>query len=171
MKKYSWKPRESTKDGRLLDIQLRTSILRGHDGDVSESIVLHRDITERKKAEEALEKAYDELERRVAERTAELAEINRLLMIEITERENAEKKLRESEARHRMLVEKAPLGIISCDTKGRVLQANSNLLSILGSPSPEETRAINLLTFPPLKEAGVSEEIRLCMETEGTRVF
>jgi PAS domain S-box-containing protein len=63
-----------TKDGRPLDIQLRTAILLDRDGLVSESIVIHRDITERKKAQEVLQRAHDQLEQRVTERTAELAE-------------------------------------------------------------------------------------------------
>jgi two-component system response regulator AtoC len=162
--------RRMTKEGHLLDIQLRTAILRDREGNISESVVIHRDITERKRAQEALQKAHDELEHRVEERTAELAEINEQLRCEIAERKHVEERLRESESRHRMLVENAPLGIIWCDLQGRVIQVNSNLLTILGSPSPEKTRAINVLTHPPLVEAGVSAEIRRCMES-GPRVF
>jgi PAS domain S-box-containing protein len=159
-----------TKDGKLLDIQLRTAILSDRDGNISESIVIHRDITERKRAQEALQQAHDDLERRVAERTAELAEKNQQLRREISERKLAEERLRESESRHRMLVENAPLGIIWCDLKGKVIQVNANLLRILGSPSTQETKAINMLTDPPLVEAGISEEIHRCID-EGPRVF
>ena len=55
------------------------------------------EIIQRKRAEEALEKAHSELERRVQERTAELAEANEKLRRQITERISAEKALRESE--------------------------------------------------------------------------
>ena len=159
-----------TKEGKLLDIQLRTAILRDREGNISESIVIHRDITEHKKAQEALQKAYDELEHRVEERTVELAEINEQLRREIAERKHVEEKLRKSESRHRMLLENAPLGIIWCDSQGRVLQVNSNLLAILGSSSAQEIRVINMLAHPPLVEAGISDEIRRCMES-GPRVF
>ncbi len=48
------------------------------------------DITDLKEAEIALQKARDELEARVQERTAELAQVNRNLQQEITERKRAE---------------------------------------------------------------------------------
>ena len=52
-----------------------------------------QDITERKVAEEALRKAYDELELRVQERTAELGAANAALQAEIAERKRIEEAL------------------------------------------------------------------------------
>jgi len=52
------------------------------------------ELTERKRAEEALRRAHDELEMRVQERTAELAKANEALQAEIAERKRAEEQLR-----------------------------------------------------------------------------
>jgi PAS domain S-box-containing protein len=54
-------------------------------------LVQVQDITRRKQAEEALQKAYGELEIRVQERTAELAKANKELQAEITEHKKTEK--------------------------------------------------------------------------------
>lgn len=69
------------------------------------------DVTDRRRAEEELRKARDELEQRVAERTLELREANLQLRQEIEERKRIEKALRENERRYRGLFEESPISL------------------------------------------------------------
>ena len=55
--------------------------------------VISKDITEHKQAEQALQKAYDELEFRVRERTTDLTATNKELQQEITNRIHAEEQI------------------------------------------------------------------------------
>lgn len=88
-----------------------------------------------------------------------------------TQRMQAYEDLQSSERRYRLLVKNAPLGIISVDRQGGIKEVNPKLLEILGSPSSGDTRAINLLNFPLLVEAGVSGNVFHCMETGEPGVF
>ena len=65
-------------------------------GEVVGIFVLIRDITERRRTAEALHQAYQNLEQRVQERTAELTSLNDQLLREIDERSRAELRLREA---------------------------------------------------------------------------
>ncbi|MCG7198353.1 PAS domain-containing protein [Marinobacter pelagius] len=65
-------------------------------GDIIGFFVLIRDITDRRKTALALEQAYDNLERRVKERTAALTGLNNQLRQEISERAMVEARLRDA---------------------------------------------------------------------------
>lgn len=82
--------------------------LRNSKGIIVGAIESIKDITDRKQAESELVRASEELERRVTERTAELTQVNAVLLTEIEERKLAETALRESEERYRRLVELSP---------------------------------------------------------------
>ncbi len=73
------------------------------------------DISALKETEHELRRAQHELERRVAERTAELCEINGRLQQEVEERRNAEHALRESEERLELALRGADLGFWDVD--------------------------------------------------------
>lgn len=73
-----------------------------------EVLAIVRDITERKQVEALLQQAYDELEIRVAQRTAQLSQANEQLRTEIAERQRAEEALRASVATNRALLNAIP---------------------------------------------------------------
>jgi PAS domain S-box-containing protein len=60
-------------------------------------LAISRDITDRKRTAEALQKAHEDLETKVNERTADLVRANELLQREIEERKNAESALKKNE--------------------------------------------------------------------------
>jgi PAS domain S-box-containing protein len=68
-------------------------LLRALADDLAYGILALRTRTERAQAEAALQQAHDQLERRVIERTGELARANDLLRQEIAERKRAEREL------------------------------------------------------------------------------
>src|SRR5208283_3072477 len=91
--RYEHLPLE-TKDGRLIDVEFVSNVYLVDQEKIIQCNV--RDITLRKQTEAALQKVYDEMDLRVKERTAELAEANQQLLLEIEERKKAEESLREA---------------------------------------------------------------------------
>jgi PAS domain S-box-containing protein len=88
---------EQKKEGQLFyrDVEIKDRIFAEYIHVIKKLSVVRiymHEITERKRAEEALRKAHDELELRVQERTAELKEINKALL----ERETSYRELTES---------------------------------------------------------------------------
>ena len=78
------------KDGSIRSFESTASPIVNADGQIAGFSGINRDITERKREEEALQRVHDELEQRVADRTEELIRVNEELRTEITERKRAE---------------------------------------------------------------------------------
>ena len=91
------------KDGSFKWVLDRGVAQRDADGKVVRMAGSESDITERKRVEEALCRAHDDLEARVAERTSDLTETNRQLEAEVTERKRAGEALRERTERYELV--------------------------------------------------------------------
>ncbi|MBN2758624.1 MAG: PAS domain S-box protein, partial [Bacteroidales bacterium] len=84
---------------------------------------------------------------------------------DITLQKAAEQALIESETSFRTLFENSPLGIFTASPNGQILDANQALIEILGSPSIEATKQINLLNFPSLIKNGFADDFKNVVET------
>ena len=116
--------------------------------DVEAFCIVTTDLTEQIRAREAVERSRDQLEEKVAERTAELSRANLTLQREIIDRKRAEEALRESEDRYRNLVKYAPAAIYEMDLQGtRFLSINDVMCDILGYSREElfEVKPTDLL--------------------------
>lgn len=103
---------------------------------VNRELIQEKAALERTQAE--LRKSYEEVEQRVAERTADLANANEALQKEISERKEAEEALARAEAQYRSIFENALEGIYQVTAEGRILSCNPALAHILGYGSTDE---------------------------------
>ena len=92
---------------------------------------------ERKRAEEALKEAHDELEIQVQKRTDELSTANDQLKQQIEARKRAEKSLLEAKERFRTIVETAPSLLTITDEEGNNLYVSPNCKKITGYTQEE----------------------------------
>lgn len=105
-------------------------------------IVIVRNISARKKAEDAIQNAQLLLEEKVEARTRELRETNESLQREVTERQRAEAALQKTEARFRMLIEQLPTitYIMEAKDHGRWRYVSPQIEAMVGF-TPEEWMA------------------------------
>jgi PAS domain S-box-containing protein len=129
------------KDGTCIVVASRWTLRRDSRGRPVAIMEVNNDITEQKRAEEALRRAKDELEQRVRERTAELEEANERLTLELGRRHRIEEMLRKGAERYMNLFQNSPIGLYRANPEGKILMANPSLLRMLGFNSFGELAA------------------------------
>jgi len=72
--------------------------------------------------------------------------------------------LSENEKKLKMVTNNVPAGILSYDQAGNITFVNPKTLEILGWPSAEAARSMNLFTFPPFMECGIAGVCQACIE-------
>jgi PAS domain S-box-containing protein len=103
------------------------------------------DITKRKEMELALMQAHHELEGKVQERTAQLAEANEQLKREVEQRRRAEEEL----VLFRQFAETSGQGFGMAELDGRITYANPTLCRLYGEEKPADVLGKNLTTYYP----------------------
>ena len=153
------------KDGSYCWILARASLLFDPDGNPRRLVGAHIDITERKNAQQLLQRAHDELEVRVAGRTKELEETNASLTAEISERKRTEAELLQMSA----VFMDAADPIIIRDLDGTIIGLNAEAEQAYGWTLEELIGQPIKMIVPP-ERADEVEEIQLrCRRGETVR--
>lgn len=133
---------EDERDGMYLELNIYPVF--NEDGKVERVAFFAQDMTERKKAEDAIKNARDELEERVRERTAQLVETNRELRAEIEVRQRVEESLKTLSAQvhgqARMLdqiLSSSPDRFYLYDARGKFMYASAPAAQLLGLKQAE----------------------------------
>jgi PAS domain S-box-containing protein len=156
------------KDGSLIWISENARAVHDDVGNLLYYEGTVEDITERKHAQEALQRANEELEIRVEERTAALKELNRRLVIEIGERQRVEAALRASEAELRALFAAMTDVITVFDGQGRYLKMVGTNSQLPYKPEVDRIGKTVYEVLPPAQATLFISKIQRALNTGKT---
>ncbi|MEQ1889760.1 MAG: PAS domain S-box protein [Alphaproteobacteria bacterium] len=114
-----------------------------------------RDIGLRKKTEQTQHELQAQLQQRVAEATFDLASINTSLQEEVSERRQAERAWRNSEAQLRLILDSIVEAIYGVDLEGRCTFANMACAVLLGYEEAAELLGADMHTLAHARSSGV----------------
>lgn len=135
----------------------------------AQNLQLKREMVERERIDAALQRAHDELEKRVAQRTAELARANADLQAENNERKRAEEELRERDARIRRLLESNIIGIFFWNIDGAIEDANDAFLGLSGYSRVDlQSGCLHWSSITPPEYLAVDQRALEQLKNEGT---
>jgi PAS domain S-box-containing protein len=175
---FEWHAKDAA--GHLFWVEV--SLRHARIGNDDRMLVTARDITERKRIEQALEEANrhkrqllatlqtanERLDRRVEERTAELAETNALLRREITEHTAAEQARRESEIRFAEFMQHLPGIAFMKDVEGRYVWVNPTFEQIFHRPLEHYLGKTDDEVWPAAAAAQFRDNDRTVLRTHRT---
>ncbi|SPP99646.1 putative Histidine kinase [Candidatus Sulfobium mesophilum] len=132
------------KDGMEFPVWLTASVIKDNMGNPLAMVVVVRDITERRQAEEELKRHRENLLEMVEEKTSELKTAVQLLTSEINFRKMTEDTLKDSEAKYRnlslefhTLLDAIPDTLILLSRDLKVMWANRAVASVIGTESSD----------------------------------
>jgi PAS domain S-box-containing protein len=134
---------------------------------MGKNLQLQQEVAVREQAEAALQRAYEGLEERVAQRTIELARANASLKAENVERKRAEEALRKSEEQWRDVFENNPTMYFMIDVAGKVISVNPFGADQLGYTTAELIGHSVLGVFCDADKDAVRRNVELCLENMG----
>ncbi|MEG4148158.1 PAS domain S-box protein [Microcoleus sp. Pol12B5] len=144
------------RDGKNIRLEVRALPVFDGAGNILYVLTVFKDITARKHAEQILADYNRTLEIEVVDRTIELASINARLQLEIEERKQAEKIIRQERDFNLKIIENSPIFFVAIDSEGKILLANHSILEAVGYTATEVVGKDYLATFvPPSDRAGL----------------
>ena len=151
------------KEGKILEVFSQPLIREGR---FAGRVWSFHDITKIKRAEEALNKAHNDLEKRVEQRTAEIEQANKVLKSEIAERKRAEEQIKEKNEFLNLVIESLTHPFYVIDAKDySIKMANS-----AAHPAPiPEGMTCHKLTHKQDKPCSGSEHICPLEEIKKTK--
>jgi PAS domain S-box-containing protein len=119
-------------DGETRHVLVNTNPLRDGQGRIIGAVGIFHDITELRRAEQALRQARDRLEERVAERTAELDRTVATLQEEVAEKLEVQGELVRQNEILQTIVDNIPVMLCFYDAEGRTGVVNREMVNVLG---------------------------------------
>jgi PAS domain S-box-containing protein len=130
--------------------------IRDSRGEITGALEVLEDVSDTKRAEDALQTAYSELEQKVKERTVELSTLTESLRKEIAERNRVMEQLVTSEEKYRTLVEQIGDIVFHVDKDGFITYISPHVLENMGMRE-EQVGKINIFDLAP---ASYRDQIR-----------